>query len=195
MIASQDPLREIARQVGFSDEYYFNRRFRQTTGMTPRQYARSMRSRTRTGHEVEIPRIFCYGETRGDLLGLNTDLIIFANADEPQYSRISRIAPTVTFNFFAPLEHRLHTFGSWLGKKREADEWLRVYPARAAAAWQRLGPLLTPGETASAFIYEYGRRLFVMGMAGFSSALYHLPASVRRSPFSECILSPGRSEP
>ena len=220
LIASQDPLREIARQVGFSDEYYFNRRFRQTTGVTPRQYARSMRSRKRvrdwTGHEVEIParpeRIFYYGETLGDLLalgvdaigahnrfnnhslfqdrlisvadvghpinpdkvmGLNPDLIIFANADERQYGRISKIAPTVTFNSFAPLEHRLHTLGSWLGKQSEADEWLRVYHARAAASWQRLGPLLTPGETASVFIYEHGRRLFVMGMAGFSSALYH----------------------
>ncbi|WP_240927472.1 helix-turn-helix domain-containing protein [Paenibacillus thiaminolyticus] len=235
LIASQDPLREIARQVGFSDEYYFNRRFRQTTGVTPRQYARSMRSRTRvtdrTGHEVEIParpeRIFYYGETLGDLLalgvdaigghnrlsnhflfqdrfisvadvghpinpdkvmGLNPDLIIFANADERQYSRISRIAPTVTFNSFAPLEHRLHTLGSWLGKKREADEWLRVYHARAAAAWQRLSPLLTPGETASVFIYEHGRRLFVMGMAGFSSPCTILPAYVRRSPFSECSI-------
>ncbi|BFH14228.1 helix-turn-helix domain-containing protein [Paenibacillus melissococcoides] len=83
LIASQDPLREIARQVGFSDEYYFNRRFRQTTGVTPRQYARSMRSRTRvrdwTGHEVEIParpeRIFYYGETLGDLLALGADAI------------------------------------------------------------------------------------------------------------------------
>ncbi|CAH8711803.1 helix-turn-helix domain-containing protein [Paenibacillus thiaminolyticus] len=83
LIASQDPLREIARQVGFSDEYYFNRRFRQTTGVTARQYARSMRSRTRvtdwTGHEVEIParpeRIFYYGETLGDLLALGVDAI------------------------------------------------------------------------------------------------------------------------
>jgi AraC family transcriptional regulator, transcriptional activator for feuABC-ybbA operon len=237
LIASQDPLREIARQVGFSDEYYFNRRFRQTTGVTPRQYARSMRSRTRvrdwTGHEVEIPaqpeRIFYYGETLGDLLalgvdaigghnrfsnhslfqdrfisvadvghpinpdklmGLNPDLIIFANADERQYSRISKIAPTVTFNSFAPLEHRLHTLGSWLGKQREADEWLRVYHARAAAAWQRLGPLLAPGETASVFIYEHGRRLFVMGMAGFSSALYH-PSGFRPAEPIQRMLDAG----
>ncbi|WP_259391829.1 helix-turn-helix domain-containing protein [Paenibacillus thiaminolyticus] len=237
LIASQDPLREIARQVGFSDEYYFNRRFRQTTGVTPRQYARSMRSRTRvrdwTGHEVEIPaqpeRIFYYGETLGDLLalgvdaigghnrfnnyslfqdrfisvadvghpinpdklmGLNPDLIIFANADERQYSRISKIAPTVTFNSFAPLEHRLHTLGSWLGKQREADEWLRIYHARAAAAWQRLGPLLAPGETASVFIYEHGRRLFVMAMAGFSSALYH-PSGFRPAEPIQRMLDAG----
>lgn len=32
---STEPLREIARLVGFSDEYYFSRRFRQKTGVTP----------------------------------------------------------------------------------------------------------------------------------------------------------------
>ncbi|MDY7992611.1 helix-turn-helix transcriptional regulator [Paenibacillus polymyxa] len=36
------PLREIARQVGFSDEYYFNRRFRQLTGISPGKYALSV---------------------------------------------------------------------------------------------------------------------------------------------------------
>lgn len=39
--------------------------------------------------------------------------------------------------------------------------------------WQQLRTLLTPGETASVFIHDHKDRLFVMGMSGFSSALYH----------------------
>jgi len=78
LAASDAPLREIAQGVGFADEYYFNRKFRRTTGLTPRQYALSMRRSVRvkdwTGHEVHIPakpsRVIYYGEVIGDLLTL-----------------------------------------------------------------------------------------------------------------------------
>lgn len=78
LAASDAPLREIAQGVGFADEYYFNRKFRRTTGLTPRQYALSMRRSIRvkdwTGHEVHIPakpsRVIYYGEVIGDLLTL-----------------------------------------------------------------------------------------------------------------------------
>jgi len=217
---SAEPLREIARRVGFSDEYYFNRRFRQSTGMTPRQYSESIRGKIRvkdwTGHEVDIPaspqRIIYHGETLGDLIALGIqaigtsesfknngfleedtlafqdvgmpidpakaqalkpDLIIFANADENQYNALSKIAPTVTFNTFAPLEHRLHTLGQWLGRKREAEEWLSAYNLKVAAMWNRLRSVVRRGQTASVFVYEHGEHLFIMGASGLSSALYH----------------------
>lgn len=78
LLDSAEPLREIARQVGFSDEYYFSRRFRQKTGVTPGQYAYTQRRKPTvkdwTGHQVEIPerprRIVYHGETLGDLLAL-----------------------------------------------------------------------------------------------------------------------------
>ncbi|CAH1221261.1 HTH-type transcriptional activator Btr [Paenibacillus plantiphilus] len=221
LAGSSFQLREIASQVGFADEYYFNRRFRQTTGLTPGQYARIKQSSIRihdwTGHQVDIPvqpkRIICHGETFGDLIALgvepigevgflsgdpayrsrdrkrggddkpvnmeltsalNPDLIIFANADEAAYKRIAHIAPTVTFNSFAPLEQRLHTLGELLGRKLEAKRWLDRYNAKATYMWQQLRrSYIVPGETASVFIYEHGRRLFVMGTTGLSSALYH----------------------
>lgn len=220
LIHSNDPLREIAGRVGFADEYYFNRRFRQMTGVTPKQYAKFMKHNTRvrdwTGHEVDIPaqpkRIIYFGETFGDLLALgveaiggNTswknrtffkdrirnvqdvgnpinpdkllelkpDLIIFACSDEKQYNRISKIAPTVTFNSFAPLDQRLLTLGHLLGKKREAERWLDVYNTKAAVVWQQLRSVIEPGETASVFIFDHGKRLFVMGASGLSSVLYH----------------------
>lgn len=67
-----------ALRVGFSDEYYFSRRFRQKTGMTPGQYARSQQRRITvtdwTGHSVDIPerpkRVVYHGETLGDVLAL-----------------------------------------------------------------------------------------------------------------------------
>ena len=78
LLTGSDPLREIARRVGFEDEYYFSRRFRKMTGIAPRQYAEAMRgSKLVTddaGHEVRIPRcprrILYFGEALGDLLEL-----------------------------------------------------------------------------------------------------------------------------
>jgi AraC-like DNA-binding protein len=46
---SSAPLRDIARQVGFTDEYYFNRRFRQIAGVTPKQYAQVHRRNAKAG--------------------------------------------------------------------------------------------------------------------------------------------------
>ncbi|WP_244310615.1 AraC family transcriptional regulator [Paenibacillus ottowii] len=78
LLECKRPLREIARQVGFSDEYYFNRRFRQMTGVPPGQYALSAPGsvcvKDWTGHQIHIPRqasrIIYHGETMGDLLAL-----------------------------------------------------------------------------------------------------------------------------
>ncbi|MBW5471622.1 ABC transporter substrate-binding protein [Brevibacillus formosus] len=85
--SSNDSLRDIASQVGFSDEYYFNRRFRKTTGYTPREYSRLTQRmelvQDWTGHEVEIPlqpqRIIYIGETFNDLLALHVENIIGGN--------------------------------------------------------------------------------------------------------------------
>ncbi|MEK3767279.1 AraC family transcriptional regulator [Paenibacillus sp. FSL R5-0887] len=217
---STEPLREIARLVGFSDEYYFSRRFRQKTGVTPGQYAhqqsRKLTVKDWTGHEVEIPerakRIVYHGETLGDLLALgvkpiggdeafarnsvykhrlkklanvgfpldpqltaslNPDLIILANSDERAYRAVSGIAPTLTFDSFAPLDNRMRTLGSWLGKQREAEAWLESFTIKNAAMWQQLyTTTLQVGETASALVYDHGDHLYAMGMSGFSTALY-----------------------
>jgi ABC-type Fe3+-hydroxamate transport system substrate-binding protein len=220
LLHSCEPLREIARQVGYSDEYYFNRRFRQRTGVAPGQYAHTHRSTRRvtdwTGHEVDIPdrarRIIYHGETIGDLLALGVkpiggedcfswnrvykhrlkklanvgfpidpertgslspDLIIIATADGREYSRVSGIAPTLTFNSFAPLEERMSLLGSWLGKEREAAAWLDSFNTKNAALWQRLraGTLRT-GETASVLVFDHGNHLFAMGETGLAAALY-----------------------
>ncbi|MDK8182378.1 AraC family transcriptional regulator [Paenibacillus sp. UMB4589-SE434] len=52
LLLAGGPLSYIARTVGYRDEYYFNRRFKQIVGQSPRQYAqnkqRSLRSLTLT---------------------------------------------------------------------------------------------------------------------------------------------------
>ncbi|GIP23409.1 hypothetical protein J22TS3_36840 [Paenibacillus sp. J22TS3] len=236
---SDEPLRKIAQRVGFEDEFYFNRRFRRTTGTTPRQYAKSMQKRPPvrdwTGHEVLVPdkpeRVIFYSETFGDLLVLGVqaigaghrfiaeslvkdrgftaldmgypincdklaemepDLIIFANSDEEVYQRISKIAPTVTYNSFAPLDHRLLTLGHWLGRRQAAEHWLEAFHTRTAGMWKELASEVRTGETASVFIYEHGRRLYVMGSIGFPTILYH-PLGFQPTPLIREVIESGEA--
>ncbi|MBH5318838.1 AraC family transcriptional regulator [Paenibacillus sp. GSMTC-2017] len=78
LLQSKESLSHIAKQVGFTDEYYFNRKFRQMTGLPPRQYAVRMKGSIRIndwkGNEVTMAsspsRVIFYGETVEDLLAL-----------------------------------------------------------------------------------------------------------------------------
>ncbi|MHA7966272.1 helix-turn-helix domain-containing protein [Paenibacillus sp. CAU 1782] len=234
LASSNRPLRDVAAEVGFSDEYYFIRRFRQMTGVTPRQYGDAARKKQRvvdwTGHEIVIPAypesIICHKEVCGDLnaLGLPAaglldgwlnanpdsrdgsmiggkhflqsamlkkglpDLILFANSDEQKYNMVSAIAPTVSFNSFATLDNRMQTLGKLLNKQRDAELWLQRYRSREEMMWRGLGSDGVAGETAAVLFYEHGKRLFVMGSAGFAPGLYH-PAGFQAPPLVAQMLA------
>lgn len=78
LLLTDDPLRDIARSSGFKDEYYFSRRFRQTTGLSPKQYARTHGHKPYPkdwrGEELLPPsdpeRVVAVGNTLGDMLAL-----------------------------------------------------------------------------------------------------------------------------
>ncbi|MBN2982528.1 helix-turn-helix domain-containing protein [Cohnella algarum] len=77
LLRTDEPLREIARSTGFKDEYYFNRRFRQTLGISPRQYAKLHRREERdttAGPLVPAPakpsRIVAVGYGLGEMIAL-----------------------------------------------------------------------------------------------------------------------------
>ncbi|WP_182914472.1 helix-turn-helix domain-containing protein [Paenibacillus sp. 1011MAR3C5] len=47
LVAGEDKLSDIAQQIGFANEYYFSRRFKQTIGIAPGQYRRNHREQPR----------------------------------------------------------------------------------------------------------------------------------------------------
>jgi len=87
LLQTEENVEEIARTVGFVDPYYFIRRFRQKTGLTPRQYALQWRQeyaervfRDSMGQVVALPetnsRIVYYdGKTFGDLFALDLNAV------------------------------------------------------------------------------------------------------------------------
>ena len=51
-------------------------------------------------------------------LSLKPDLIIIGTSDDKTYSQLSKIAPTIVFDTFAPLSQRLTELGDILNKRR-----------------------------------------------------------------------------
>ncbi|MCE3199162.1 ABC transporter substrate-binding protein [Paenibacillus sonchi] len=106
-------------------------------------------------------------------LELQPDLIIYAGTDEADFEALSKIAPTIIFNTFAPLKERMLELGGILGKTKEAEAWLTRYKTSERAMWEQLQSAgMKPGETASVFTYYPGDRLFVMAATGLSQVLY-----------------------
>ncbi|MGE7600361.1 ferrichrome ABC transporter substrate-binding protein [Lysinibacillus fusiformis] len=107
-------------------------------------------------------------------LSLKPDLIIIGTADDKTYEQLSKIAPTIVFDTFAPLNQRLTELGDILNKKEEAAQWIADYTEKADKMWESLVADWTvkPDETASVLTYYPGDRLFVMARAGLSQVLY-----------------------
>lgn len=106
-------------------------------------------------------------------LELQPDLIIYAGVEEADYEALSKIAPTIIFNTFAPLKERMLELGDILGKKPEAEAWIANYLTKEEAMWSQLKASgMKDGETASVFTYYPGDRLFVMATTGLSQVLY-----------------------
>ncbi|MBH5318836.1 ABC transporter substrate-binding protein [Paenibacillus sp. GSMTC-2017] len=106
-------------------------------------------------------------------LGLKPDLIIFSNSDADQYEKLTKIAPTVTYDSFSPLKDRLTELGVILGKETEAAAWLQKYHTDRDAMWAELRKEeVKENETATVFTMYPGNRLFVMAGAGLPQFLY-----------------------
>lgn len=106
-------------------------------------------------------------------LELQPDLIIYAGTDEADFEQLSKIAPTIIFDTFAPLEERMLDIGGILGKTTEAKAWLAQYKTSEDAMWAQLKSSgMKEGETAAVFTYYPGDRLYVMAATGLSQVLY-----------------------
>jgi iron complex transport system substrate-binding protein len=93
---------------------------------------------------------------------LNPDLIIVYLED--QYEQLSKIAPTVVipFGHYKGIEEEIRVFGDILGKKKEAEEWIKQFDKKAAAAREKLEGVIGQNETVG--IYELqGKDFYVFG--------------------------------
>ncbi|GAA3406042.1 helix-turn-helix domain-containing protein [Paenibacillus hodogayensis] len=168
LLATSDPVSAIAGRNGFQDAYYFSRRFKQVTGMSPNRFAR----RGEAGPKIValyysgllislgVPpvganltwwggRVFLrqqeaaivdVGLSLQAVAELAPDLILMNNKQLPDYDRLQGIAPTVLI----PYDGRRTVFeealliGDLIGRREEAERFIHRYERSAARARQRL---------------------------------------------------------
>jgi len=191
-------LREIAGKVGFQDEYYFSRRFKQSTGISPARY-RSLNDgeprivclqylgelltlgirplgTNRTMHDLLqdlVSDIQAFDEpvSAEELRRLNPDLILFPSFTPAALVReLLQIAPAIEISWEDDVYTRLLKLGRMLGKQDEAVQWITRYENRAEQWRKRLKNRVEVGESASAFVYHQG--LYVYSGHHFGHTLY-----------------------
>ncbi|GAA3404075.1 helix-turn-helix domain-containing protein [Paenibacillus hodogayensis] len=194
-------LKAVAARAGFRDEYYFSRRFKQTVGVSPRQYADSQARQPRIMSLQYLGEVLSLGikpvaASRGvldlfrpqavdvegieepveaeALLKLKPDLILFPSYVPKQLAeQLRKVAPAMEIDWFDDIYTRMTKIGGMLGKQREAKSWIRRYEAKAKQTREALSPYVREGETATAFIYDGAhRKLFVYGAHNFGHTLY-----------------------
>lgn len=168
LLATSDPIGAIARRNGFQDAYYFSRRFKQMTGMSPNRFAR----RGETGPKIvalyysgllislgvppvganltwwggseflreQETAIVDVGLSLQAVAELAPDLILMNDRQLPEYDRLQEIAPTVAI----PYDGKRTVFeealliGDLIGRREEAERFIHRYERSAAYARQRL---------------------------------------------------------
>ncbi|WP_431809408.1 AraC family transcriptional regulator [Brevibacillus agri] len=167
-------IREIARQVGFSDEYYFSRKFKQQQGVAPTVYMKSRRHRVATYHTAITGQLLAlqtissaapldpkwsayyrqkyagdipvhlrdpfdatnWMANREALRRFGPDLIITSDyLDHAVKQELGDMANAL----FVPWKEKdwrvhLQMIGEFLGRNKEAEQWLVAYDQKAAAA-------------------------------------------------------------
>ncbi|WP_220129479.1 iron-hydroxamate ABC transporter substrate-binding protein [Thermaerobacillus caldiproteolyticus] len=99
---------------------------------------------------------------------LKPDLIIVYLDD--QYEQLSKIAPTVVipFGHYKGIQEEMRVFGDVLGKKEKAENWIKQFDKKAAAAREKLHGVIGKNETVG--IYELSGKDFVVFGSNFGRA-------------------------
>lgn len=147
LLTTDDRLFDIAQNVGFNNEYYFNRRFKQTIGISPGQYRRHYRENARVFAPFLEDFLVALGITpvvqcshrgwgRQDYLGLHhVPVLDLAEENEDDLSRhhpdfimldsgFNKWIPNDRLGRLAPTFHMAHPGEDWRSTLQKAGHLL-----------------------------------------------------------------------
>jgi iron complex transport system substrate-binding protein len=98
------------------------------------------------------------------ILTLDPDLIIMPDfMEESVLDELSQIAPTVTVAYRDDTFTHLRTLADLVGQPELAENWIEGYLAKVEQKRSEAAPFIEPGETASAFILYFDKKLYLYG--------------------------------
>ncbi|BBI33445.1 helix-turn-helix domain-containing protein [Cohnella abietis] len=201
IISSGHQLRDIAEQVGYSDPYYFNRRFKQVVGIPPRQFIRKRQFRIISteyacsmlalglkpigapayqlgfyakNHSGGIDNIGDKGTFYFDKMkSLKPDLFVLGDEIEPEVSaQLLRIAPVVHIPWMGlDATGHLRAVADLLGMTKEAEAWIQMYETKRDETKFQLKSFINIHETVGILVVE-GQDLYVLGDRNAGEIVY-----------------------
>ncbi|MCP1358319.1 helix-turn-helix domain-containing protein [Aneurinibacillus migulanus] len=161
LVSTEMKITEVAKTVGYQDEYYFSRKFKQVVGVSPSSYMQSLRRRITVLTSAFVGDLMALGvswdmlspsmankhqkhgllQTRESELDLHRlrihtpDLIIGSDEALKLYPYLAEIAPTrlISYKSGSWREH-LYQLAEIIGIGEVAKSWLRFYDQRAENA-------------------------------------------------------------
>ncbi|MFB9276168.1 helix-turn-helix domain-containing protein [Cohnella cellulosilytica] len=178
LLQTDDQLSRISSRIGIKDVHYFNRRFKQTVGCSPKEYVRKRQldSKIVTMHyagemlalgmrpigtldvtleqlQEDIAGIVSIGETEyrtSELLELKPDLIVASDfMSREQLTHLETLAPVIVVPWDTLPIERLKQIARVLGKQDEAQDWFDRYTRKKQAVQSWCKGRLKPDETAA----------------------------------------------
>lgn len=178
LLQTDDQLSRISSRIGIKDVHYFNRRFKQTVGCSPKEYVRKRQidSKIVTMHyagemlalgmrpigtldvtleqlQEDATGIVSIGEAEyrtSDLLELKPDLIVASDfMSREQLTHLETLAPVIVVPWDTLPIERLKQIARVLGKQNEAQVWFDRYTRKKQAVQSWCKERLKPDETAA----------------------------------------------
>lgn len=178
LLQTEEPSHRISSKIGMKDVNYFNRRFKQMVGCSPKEYVRKryLDSRIVTLHyagemlalgmqplgslesslqqlQTDVPNIASIGTYNVEfdkLKALQPDLVITSDfIDRKDLMSISEFAPVIVIPWDMDAFERLYRVARVLGKEKEAEEWRKLYENKKEEVLHKCKDILPQDETAN----------------------------------------------
>ncbi|MFW5435742.1 AraC family transcriptional regulator [Paenibacillus apiarius] len=202
LLSTEERLHDIAISVGFSNEYYFNRRFTRTVGITPTRYRRMHGGDIRVVSPYLEDFVLALGITpvvqcchaiwgKQDYLGLDETPVFDVSAGryellsqyEPDIIMIDGGADRANFEPYAPTyqlagvsedwRSSFRTMADWFGKADRAEDVIAQYECEAAAARKILNRTAKGQSVAVLRINAKGFTLYGGAEMGFTGPVLY----------------------
>lgn len=186
LLQKDEPSHHISCQIGMRDVTYFNRRFKQRVGCSPKEYVRQrhLDSRIVTPHyageilalgmlpigalettlnqlQPDAPTIQSIGYDScqfDQVKALQPDLILASDfTDRKELMALGELAPVIVIPWDMDAFDRLHSVARVLGKEAEAEQWRERYRTKRQAARLSYQQVSHAAETAAIVRVEEDR--------------------------------------
>ncbi|WP_373231312.1 helix-turn-helix domain-containing protein [Cohnella sp.] len=183
-----EQLKRVAMSIGFKDEHYFSRRFKQRVGLSPMAfikrgldkivslscpYTNHLRALSTVPYVSDLDEVELEASYTKELLAAKPDAIICHDLlDEKAREQLKKIAPTIVIPWMSmDWQEQFRMISRILGKEKDSEDWMIKHEEKVERARGKIKENIVAEETVA--IYRvYQRELSVFGARNIGHVFY-----------------------